>query len=446
MIYSDELPRIVGKYPGKKAIQVIEECRRRESTGMRTFTRDPPLVWEETHGAIVKDIDGNSYLDLYGGYAVANIGYCNPSVVEAVRDQAGRMIHCPSAYPSRIRVELLKRLAMIAPGGLTRIMFSLTGAEANEVSLRLAKSISKKFEIIAFHGGYFGRTQGALGVAGKSAYRRNAFIPPAAHFLPYAYCYRCPFHCYPRCDLSCAEYVQHVLDNPASGIGDVAAMIIEPIQGNGGIVVPPPGYLNRIAEICKEHDILLIADEIQSGFGRSGKLWAIEHWGVKPDMVTVGKGLGGGLPFAAVFGREEIMTTWKPDSHTSTFLTNSLIHASAAAAVDVMLKERLWKRAAKLGSYALKYLKKNLSRHPRVGEVRGKGLFIGIELVKDKSSKTPDKALATRLVERALTKGLITSTSGYYGNVIKISPPLIITEKQLDFGMNTLVEILSKAD
>ena len=399
---------------------------------MRTFWGPDPVVWARTEGCHVWDADGRTYLDLYAGFAVANVGYCHPRVTEAIRRQAGLMTHCPSAAPSEVRAELYSRLAAIAPASLDRVLLAITGAMANEMAVQLARAVTGRRTVITFSGTYPGRSVGALRWAGKRAYREQFGVAAEAHFVPYPDPYRSPWD---KPGATVLALLEQALTDPASGVEPPACVLIEPIQGNGGVVVPPAGFLRGLRELCDHTDTLLVFDEIQCGFGRSGRMWASEHDGVVPDLMTVGKGIGGGLALAALLGRSELMTTWEPDAVTSTFLANALNSAAGCAAIDVLREERLVERSAQLGKYALARLQSELGASPAVGDVRGRGLFIGLEL--------SDAELATRAQRELRERNVLVGRGGRHGNVLILAPPLVIEEDALGGGLDTLVEVLS---
>jgi 4-aminobutyrate aminotransferase-like enzyme len=439
-------PQIVVSYPGPRTRALVERLRRLEGAGMRTGDADFPLVaWDSAQGALVCDPDGNRFLDLYAGFAAANVGHAHPRVTAAIQAQAQRLTHVSSAYPTPTRVNLLEKLLAMAPAGLTRGLFAITGGQANDLALRIARRATGRTEMITFRGSYFGRDAGVLGVNAKAAFRKGSHIQPGAHFFPFPYAYRCPFgrrHAHPdECAQEALDFLDRALRDPASGLGEVAAVIVEPVQGNGGVLVPPPSFLPGLRRLCDEFGLLLIFDEIQSGFGRTGRLWAGEHWGVAPDLMTIGKGIGGGLAVSAVLGREAPMNALAPGQHTSTFLTNALAHAAALAALDVMVEERLCERSAELGQVLLDALQAQLEAHPNVGEVRGLGLFVGLEIVGDRDARQPAPALAADLLRRARDAGLILGLSGYHGNVLKLAPPLIITRHQLGIALELIQQV-----
>jgi 4-aminobutyrate aminotransferase-like enzyme len=417
--------------------RVRERIRAVEGTGMRTFRDPEPLVWARTEGSHVWDAEGRVYLDLYAGFAVANVGYCHPRVTAAIREQAGVMTHCPSAAASEIRAELHERLLAIAPPSLDRVLLAVTGAMANETAVQLARAATGRSKVVTFAGTYPGRTVGAVRYAGKHAYREQFGIAADAHFVPYPDPYRSRWDASPGHIV--LQLLEEALTDPASGVEPPACVLVEPIQGNGGVVIPPDGFLPGLRNLCDRTGTLLVFDEIQCGFGRSGRMWASEYEEVVPDLMTVGKGIGGGLALAAVLGRSELMTTWKPDAVTSTFLANALNAAAGRAAIDVLREEGLVERSARLGARALERLKAEFGENATVGDVRGRGLFLGIELVKQSE---PDPELALR-TQRALREhGVLVGREGRYGNVLILAPPLVIEEDVLDGGLGTVVEVL----
>lgn len=421
--------------PESAGAAIAARLRRLEGGGLRTFVEDPPLVWERAEGCRIWDADGKCYLDLYGGFAVAAIGYGHPNVVAAIREQAGQLMHCPSAHPSRVRAEFLEALASIAPAGLDRFLPAMSGAMANEIAVALART-RRGGEIVAFSGGYFGRSVGTVGLAGKARYREALGLPAAAHFVPFPY----PLRMGERATDATMEALE-TLAAPAGGIGRIAAVVLEPIQGNGGVVIPPPDFLPRLRAFCDRTGALMIVDEIQSGCGRTGRMWAMEQAGVTPDLMTVGKGIGGGVAVAAVMGRAEVMT-WPPDSYTSTFLTNNLNLAAAVAAISVLRDERLAARAALLGPRALLRLRGGLAEVAGVEEVRGCGLWFGIELVEPDGAPAGKRAAA--IVRRLRGDGVIVGRGGYDDNVIKLSPPLTIEEAELEQGLDRVIAAIAE--
>jgi 4-aminobutyrate aminotransferase-like enzyme len=420
--------------------RVRERIRAVEGTGMRTFWEPEPLVWARTEGSHVWDAEGRAYLDLYAGFAVANVGYCHPRVTAAIREQAGVMTHCPSAAPAEIRAELHERLLAIAPPSLDRVLLAVTGAMANETAVQLARAATGRSNVVTFAGAYSGRTVGAVRYAGKHAYREQFGIATDAHFVPYPDPYRSPWAGDGDPGDIGLRLLEDALVDPASGVEPPACVLLEPIQGNGGVVIPPDGFLAGLRRLCDRTGTLLVFDEIQCGFGRSGRMWASDYEEVVPDLMTVGKGIGGGLALAAVIGRSAPMTTWEPDVVSSTFLANALNAAAGCAAIDVLRDEGLVERSARLGAHALARLKGGLAENAAVGDVRGRGLFLGVELVKD-SEPDPELALQT---QRALReRGVLVGRGGRYGNVLILAPPLVIEEDALAGGLDAIAEALA---
>jgi 4-aminobutyrate aminotransferase-like enzyme len=408
---------------------------------MRTFATDDPLVWARTEGSCVWDEDGRRFLDLHGGFAAASVGYCHPRVTEAICRQAETMTHCPSAFLSRARADLYERLVDLAPEGLERVLLAATGSLANETAVQLARAATGRHAVVTFSGTYVGRSLGAVRYAGKHAYRSALGVTSGAHFVPYPDPYRSPW---PEGEASAGALalLEQMLSDPASGVDPAACVLVEPVQGNAGAIVPEDGFLRGLRRLCDEHGALLVFDEIQCGFGRTGRTWACEHEGVVPDLMTVGKGVGGGLALAAILGRDEYMRTWEADAVSSTFLANALTGAAACAAIDVLREEGLAERAAVLGEGALHRLRADLGEHAHVGDVRGRGLLIGLELVRDRNGRQPDPERAREVVSALREGGVLAGRGGRHGNVIKLAPPLVISEEELEAGLDRIMEVL----
>lgn len=437
-------PAMRTPYPGPRARAVLERMAGVEGAGLRTAGDDAALVVESASGSLLTDPDGNFFVDLYASFAAATLGHCHPEVTEAIRDQAGRLTHASSAFGSDVRATFEEALLAIAPRGLDRVLLSITGADANELALKLARTATGRHDVIAFSGGYFGRAAGITGVNGKAIFRTRVGLEADAHFFPFPDPYRWRLGPPERAGEQVLQLIEDALGG-ASGLAPPAAIFVEPIQGNGGVLVPPDGFLRGLREICDRHGALLVLDEIQSGFGRSGTLWAAERWGVVPDLMTVGKGIGGGLALAAVVGRATHMSHWQPGTHTSTFLANALNLAAGTAAIGVMRRERLWERSAALGAALLDRLRRDLGAVACVGEVRGAGLFIGLEIVVDRDSRQPDAGRAAEVRSRALEAGIVVGIGGHHDNVVKLSPPLTIGESQLNAAVSVLVDVIGGA-
>jgi 4-aminobutyrate aminotransferase-like enzyme len=343
-----------------------------------------------------------------------------------------------------VRADLYERLVEMAPEGLDRVLLAVTGAMANETAIQLARAATGRETVISFSGTYLGRSVGSVSHAGKHAYREQLRVRADGQFLPYPDPYRSPWAAGGDPGELVLGLLEQQVSDPASGVDPPACIVIESIQGNAGVVIPPPGFLAGLRRIADRCGALLVFDEIQCGVGRTGLMWACQHEGVTPDLMTVGKGIGGGLPLAAVLGRSDVMTTWTSDAITSTFLANALTGAAGIAAIDVLREEGLVERSAALGAEALDRLRVGLDGNPGVGDVRGRGLFAGIELVTDRESAEPDANATGRAVRELRDQGVIVGRGGRYGNVIKLSPPLVIERRDLESGIDIIVEVLSK--
>lgn len=435
-------PRMVTAYPGPRARAIVERMRAVEGAGPRTAGPGMPLVVEQAVGATLVDPDGNAFVDLGASFAVANVGHGHPEVCAAIVDQVGRLSHVSSAYASEPRVAFEEALVELAPPGLGRVLLGISGADANDTALKLARTLTGRRGIIAFSGGYLGRAGGVVGINGKSAFRDRVGRDAEAHFLPYPYPYRWPLGSADQTGEQALALVRYAVEDPASGIGPPAAIVVEPVQGNGGVVVPPDGFLQGLRELCDRHDIVLVFDEIQAGFGRTGRVWAAEHWGVVPDLMTVGKGIGGGMAVSAVVGREPFMAHWQAGTHTSTFLGNAVNLAAGRAAIEILCRQRLWERSEQLGVALLERLSADLAGQPHVGEVRGLGLFVGVEIVTDRASRRPDPERAVAIRRAAFERGVIVGGGGHAENVLKLCPPLTIHERQLEAAVSVTIDAI----
>jgi 4-aminobutyrate aminotransferase/(S)-3-amino-2-methylpropionate transaminase len=425
--------------------EVIEAAERYR---MLSFTKLEPIVIVEGRGATLWDMEGREYIDCYSGISVVNSGHCPQRVVEAIKRQAERLIHCgPYVYHTGPTTELAVKLAEITPPGLSKSFFGNSGAEANECALKLAKKFTKRHEIIALECSFHGRTIGTLSVTGQSRRRRYDMGPylPGVSFAPAPYCYRCPMgRSYPECDLLCARRVEEIIDYHTSN--NVAALIAEPILGEGGIIVPPPDYFKVVREILDERDILLIVDEVQTGFARTGRMFAIEHYGVEPEIMTMGKGIAAGLPLGVCISRADIGDAFEPGDHLSTFGGNPVCCAAALANIQIMEEEHLAERAEEKGRYLMKRLEELREAHSLIGDVRGKGLMVGVELVRDMGSKRPAADEASRVREEMRRGGILIGVGGVKGSTLRLQPPLIIEVEQLERALNVLDAALTKVE
>ncbi len=405
------------------------------------------VVIDHAEGSTVYATDGKEYIDCFAGIAVNNAGHRNPKVIQAAKDQMDKLVHCCAyVYYSEPPAILAEKLAQITPGKLDKTFFSNSGAEAIEGALRVAKQFTGNYEIIALQCSFHGRTNATLSVTGnrKRKFKGGPFLPGIA-FAPAPYCYRCPFELKREsCNLKCARYLRDVIDFQTSG--SVAAFIAEPVMGEGGIIVPPEDYFKEIKKVLDEFNILLITDEVQSGFGRTGKLFAIEHYGVEPDIMTMAKGIADGFPLGAFITRDEIASSFKPGDHLSTFGGNPVSCAAAIANIDFLVDEKIPEKALEKGNRFMQNVKdKLMKKYDLIGDVRGKGLMIGVELIKDKE-KTPASAEAGKVRNLCREKGLLIGVGGVLGNVLRIQPPLVIEERQLDKVIDILDDAFSKLE
>ena len=438
-----DLPQIHGPLPGPRARQVIE---RDHKTVSPSYTRPYPLVVSRGEGAMVEDVDGNRFLDFNAGIAVVATGHCHPKVVEAVQRQAERLIHMSGTdfYYENL-VELAERLAAVAPGGgERRVSFCNSGTEAIEAALKLARYSTGRGKFIAFLGAFHGRTMGSLALTASKPIQRSGFGPlmPGVHHIPYAYCYRCAYGKTPdTCGVECAKVIEDQLVKTILPAEEVAAIVLEPVQGEGGYVVPPQKFIDELTRIAKRFGMLLIFDEVQSGMGRTGKMWAAEHFGASPDILAVAKGIASGLPLGATVARADLMT-WPQGAHASTFGGNPVSNAAALVTLELLEKE-LIDNAARAGGFIMDRLRDWPARFPVVGEVRGLGLMIGIELVRDQQTRERAPALRNRVLELAFERGLLVLGAGE--NTVRLCPPLVITRDQAAFAVDVLEECLKIA-
>jgi 4-aminobutyrate aminotransferase len=442
-------PEILTQIPGPMSMKVLKEVPKYESL-TRPGGANPP-VFDEGMGATVKDPDGNIFIDLTGGVAVSAVGRRHPRVIQAIEKQMGKMMHAIEAVSTR-RTELAKTVSGVMPEGLRGncvSYFTQSGSGAVETAIKFARHLTGRTQIIAFHGAYHGVWCGSGALTTGDHYRHGygPLMPYVIH-VPYAYCYRCCFGLeYPKCGLQCAKYVDYVLNTPYTAADDVAAVIIEPQQGEGGYLVPPPGYLEIIKQACEKKGALFIADEVQAGAGRSGKMWSIEHSDVVPDMLAWGKGMGGDLPMAGLTFRDEFSNKLVEASQPGTFAANSLSAAVCMTNIDILTDKNLglMDRAAKLGEATLATLKQDSKNIRIFGDIRGRGLFIGVELVKNKASKEPLSAEDMgKILGELLNRGVIAVPCGRYHNVIRYMPPLIITREYLEKATDILLDICKK--
>ena len=401
---------------------------------------------KEAHGAVMVDVDGRELIDFAGGIGVNNVGHCHPKVVEAIRDQAGKFIHtCFHVAMYEPYVELAERLNGLAPGDFDKMtLFANSGAEAVENAVKVARYATKRPAVICFDNAFHGRTLLTMTLTSKVKPYKFGYGPyaPEVYRMPYAYCYRCPFGLkYPGCGTACADYLEEFFISHVAA-EQTAAVIAEPIQGEGGFVTPPPEYFPKLKAICEKYGIALIVDEVQSGAGRTGTFFAIDHWGVTPDIITMAKSFAGGMPLSAVIGRTEMMNASHVGGLGGTYGGNPVSCRAALAVMEILLEDGLMDRSVQLGETLRARFTALQDRYELIGEVRGKGPMLAMELVEDRETKKPATEKAKALASRCFEKGLVLLSCGNFGNVIRTLMPLVITDEQLDKGLSILEESL----
>lgn len=435
-------PQIKTALPGPRAKKLIKLDGIYVSP---SYTRIYPLVVQKASGMWVHDVDGNVFLDFTAGIAVNATGHCHPAVVNAIKLQADKLLHMSGTdfyYISQIA--LAEKLALLAPGNEgKRVYFGNSGAEAVEAAFKLARWHTKRELNLAFFGAFHGRTMGALSLtASKTVQKKhyNPFVPGITH-IPYPYCYRCAYNlCYPECGIACVHWVEDTLFRTIIPAEEVAAIFIEPIQGEGGYVVPPPEFHKEMHKVAQKYGILYVADEVQSGMGRTGKMFAMEHFGVNPDMMAVAKGIASGLPLGALVARSAIMD-WEAGSHASTFGGNPVSCQAAMKTIE-LLEQDLLANAATQGEYLMTGLRGLQKKHECMGDVRGKGLMIGVELVKDRESKEPARVWRAKVVKAAFKRGLLLLGCGE--NSIRFCPSLTVTSAEIDECLSIFDEAINE--
>ena len=421
--------------------RLCDEERGFIAPGLQEVSQISRLAVRKARGCRIEDLDGNTYLDFMAGVAVCSIGHAHPAYVAAITEQLQQV--SVGSFTTENRVRLLRLIASITPAGLNRTQLYSGGAEAVEAAIRLAKSHTRKFEILGFWGGFHGKTGGVLGLIGDPFKQGWGALHPGLHLAPYADCYRCPFKTeYPGCGLLCLEFVRKVIQNNTAG--SLAAIIVEPIQGTAGNVIPPPEFLPGLAAIARENDALLIADEMITGFGRTGRMFGVEHTGVRPDIMTIGKGMGCGFPVSGLVSTAAIsaaMPFAKPSSSSSSYGGNPLASTAALATIRTIVDDALVENSRAVGEHLLAGLRTLQEKYPFIGDVRGRGLLIGVELVKDRRSKEPlAKEVTRRIFMEALRRGLVSMS--YKAN-FRINPPLVLSRAEADEGLAILDEVFA---
>ena len=438
-------PKIKVTPPGPKAKKIVE---RDSAVISPSFGRAYPLVIERGEGSIVVDVDGNEFIDMNAGLAVCSVGHSHPKVVKAIKDQADKFIHYSyTDFFYDDYVNLGERLHDLVPGShKKKFFYGNSGAESVEAAMKVARWHTGRQGYIAYIGSFHGRTLGAVSLTASKPYQRARFAPliPGVEHIFYPYCYRCPFNLeYPSCGYACVDYIDEYLFHRYVPPDEVAMLMAEPIQGEGGYVVPPDGYFKKLKKLLDEHGILFASDEVQAGMGRTGKWFGIEHYDVVPDIVCVAKGIAAGMPLGVMASRADIQD-WKPGSHASTFGGNPVSCAAALAVIDVIESENLLENAQKQGKHIKDRLEEMKDEHPMMGDVRGKGLMVGVELVKDKATKEPAQKETGEVMMECFRNGLAIVNCGV--SVIRWMPPLVVTSDLVDSALEIFENSLTKIE
>ena len=438
-----DYPKLIGPLPGPRARAVIERDAR---TMSQNYRKDYPLVIDHALGQVVVDVDGNRFLDFAAGIAVASTGHCHPDVVAAVKRQSERLLHlCATDFYNEDVVTLAEGLARRAPGpGPWRVFFANSGAEVVEGAIKLARLRTGRPKVVAFYGAFHGRTYGALSLTASKPVQRWGYAPllPEVLHTHYAYCYRCPVNRHPdTCKVECLDLLTETMFSTTTDPSEIAAVIVEPVQGEGGYVVPHAGFLPRLREVTRQHGILLIADEVQCGMGRTGRMFASEHFGLEPDIITLAKGIASGMPLGALIAKDDVMQ-WQSGGHGSTFGGNPVSIAAGLATLR-LLEDSLIANAERVGRVLMTALRDRLGAHAVVGDVRGLGLMIGVEIVRDRFRREPAPDLRERILEEAFKRGLLLLGCGR--STIRLAPPLIVDEEDAAMAARILEEAVIAA-
>ena len=430
-------PKIVTSLPGPRVAKLLKD------SGLDPSSYSSPIV-DEARGIYIKDPDGNVFVDLISGRCVVNTGHNHPRVVEAVKAQADRSVH----WQTEQAFTLICRLEEMLGSGPKQVYWGQSGSLSNDHAIKAVRRIKGKPTILSFTGSYHGSSMGAISLSGYDPSMKRHYGPlvPNIVHVPYASCYRCPLRLeHPGCALACLAYIEEVAFKSYVPADEVAAIFVEPIQGDAGWHIPPPGWHQGLKKLCEKYGILHVADEVQMGFGRTGTWLGMDHWGVKPDVVILGKAMGSGVPISAVVLGRDLLESTDPEPipiHAQSFSATPLGTAAAHATMDVIRDERLCENSEKMGAYMKRSLTELMDTHPCIGDVRGLGLLIGIEIVKDRAKKTPNLAAANAICAEAFKRGVYTLNMGSYGGrAIRVAPPLIVTEKQID----TIVEVIDES-
>jgi 4-aminobutyrate aminotransferase len=440
-----DYPKIVVRPPGPKAREIV---RKDAEVISQSFVRFYPLVIEGGKGATLRDVDGNEYIDFNSGLVCLNVGHNHPKVVEAIKKQADRYLHYSiTDFLYKEVVDLGEQLCGIAPGNWEKkVFFGNSGAEAIEGAVKLARWHTRRQLFIAFISAFHGRTMGAVSFTASKPVQRRHFFPlvPGVTHVPYPYCYRCPFKLnYPDCNYWCVDFIDEYVLQKYIPPEEVAAFVFEPIQGEGGYVTPPPEYFQRLKKLADKYGILMVDDEVQAGMGRTGRWCAIENWKAEPDVVCMAKSLASGLPLSAIVARSKVMD-WEGGTHASTFGGNPVACAAALAVLGIIRDEHLMENAVKQGNYIMKRLNEIKETSEILGDVRGKGLMIGAEIVDNKKSKAPAPKKAEEIMMRSWKRGVAVITCGK--STIRLAPPLVITKDLVDSALDIIIDTMKEVE
>lgn len=435
-------PYIRTKLPGPASIQYLEKERRFVSP---SSTKSYPLVVKSAKGMVVTDVDDNTFLDFTAGVAVCNTGHNHDQIISSISSQANTLIHMSGAdFYNPLHIVLAEKLSAICPGSHTKkVFFGNSGAESIEAAFKLARYHTRRSIVIAFYNAFHGRTMGALSLTASKLNQRKHFLPlvPEVIHIPYAYCYRCHYNLTPdNCNMACVTWIREELFKTKVPPEDVAAIFVEIVQGEGGYIVPPKEFHKALYQLTRDYGILYVADEVQSGMGRTGKMFASEHFDIIPDIIAIAKGIASGLPLSATVAREEIMN-WAPGSHASTFGGNP-VSCQAALATIKLLEDGLIDNAAKQGAYMTQKLKALERTYPIIGDVRGLGLMLAIEIVKDKETKEYASEERDNIIRKAFSKGLLLLSCGR--SAIRFCPPLVVSKNDIDIALSIVEECIKE--
>lgn len=435
--------KIITKLPGPKAQSYLADSQKYEP---RSMSEQVPIVWKRGERCYVEDVDGNVFLDFSSGVLVANVGHSHPKLVAEIKDQADKAVNSYD-FVNEYRPTLAKKLVEITPPNLDKAFILSTGAETTESAIKLARKASGKKEIIAFHGAFHGRTYGAMSAGGhRSGAPTQGFGPflPQVYLAPFASCYRCLFDkTYPECDTWCFDYLDRMVETETEG--DIAAVITETYQGGAGSIIPPLEWMQKLEKWCQQNEVILIIDEVQASFGRTGRLFGFEHYGITPNLLCLGKGISSSVPVSAVVGESRIMDVLGPGAMSSTHGGNAFCSRIALKNIEIILEEGLVENSAKVGEYLAERFQEMERKYECLGQARGMGLVWGLEIVKSKAGKEPAVDLAKQIADSCYRQGLLMiAPIGFYGNVLRISPPLVITQEEAKVGCDILDNALGQ--